>query len=1338
MTIVGHVGVSRAALTEGDASTDSPPDPVSSASSGLPGPTPQAASPARASISSYVPGEIIVRTRSGGSGGSAASLLPGSRSLKSFRHLRGLELLELPAQLSVSAAITQLQRNPIVLYAEPNMTFTRQDTFPNDPDFGLLWGMHNTGQSGGTVDVDIDAPAAWDSVTGSEDVIVGVIDTGVNYNHPDLAANMWTNPREIAGNGIDDDDNGYIDDVHGIDTVNGDSDPNDDNGHGSHCSGTIAGRGDNGTGVAGVSWRAQIIGCKFLSSGGSGSTAGAIECLDYFLGLKAAGIDVVATSNSWGGGGFSQALLDAIAAHRDANMLFVAAAGNNGANADVSPMYPAAYDVDNILSVAAINRLGNLASFSNYGLTSVDLGAPGVDVYSTWLGTGYNTISGTSMACPHVTGAVALLKASDPMLTGAEIRAQIMANGKPLASLDGKTVTGNLLLALATPPPDADGDGMPDEWELLHGLDPNDASDAALDPDADGLSNLEEYKKLTDPNHADSDADGLLDGEEVNLYGTDPNNADTDGDGLSDGAEVITHGTDPRDADSDNDRLNDGEEINLYGTDPNNADTDGDTFDDGIEVRLGTDPLDPNDYPDFVPLRVGLAFAVVNNTWAADVQESLLSTGLVSEVVWLDVYNSTPSVAELLSFDAIMVTGWNWFLDRNAFGNNVADYHDAGGAVVATTFAMDSGGGGWDLGGRWDTDGYSPLNDGPYVLDLPSVMVIDDATHAIMEGVSSFDGGGHSYRHTTDIAVGASQQAHWSDDNPLVVVKEVGDHPIVALNFFPVSSNVESGFWQANTDGARLMANALRYAAGGLPSGPIPPVPDFGFSCDGLSCAFIDQSSDANGSIASWSWDFGDGGTANVQNPSHAYVTTGVYQVTLTVVDSEGLSASLTQAVAITLPPVAAFAVSCNELSCSFTDQSSDADGTIVGWSWSFGDGGSATAQNPSHTYPASGTYLVTLTVIDNDGLSAEASAEVTVSASRVCEQAAAFADDFENGLGQFTTTGITVTSILASGPGGTGSYGANIDGIGSLVSRTIDTTGFSDMTLQYWMAGNGYDSGEYARVDYCVGNCGVEANWVNLVTVNSADPWTFYSHTLPAAAEGITTLQLRWVAQTWGWFEWTRIDDIELLGTKCVEVECRIDVDCDDGLFCNGAETCDGISCVAGVPPCGQGACDEETDSCLPVCNDALLIDENFGDALLGDFTPYGWVTIGLTAGAHPEAADFYGVAIDGPGNIRSAAVDASLASGMQLSFWMRSNGQVSGEQAVVDYCIGGCDDEANWAALASQPVASDWIFYALDLPAAAEGATALSLRWSSEMGAGFGKWVHVDDIKLSATVCE
>jgi len=338
-----------------------------------------------------------------------------------------------------------------IVYMEPNFSLGVGDTLmgaPSDPDFSRLWGLHNIGQAGGRSDADIDGPQAWDLTTGSDNVVIAIIDTGIDYTHPDLAGNIWTNPGEIPGNGRDDDGNGYVDDVHGYDFANNDGDPRDDQSHGTHVAGTIGGTANNGIGVAGVNWDVQLMALKFLDSSGSGSTADALEAIDYATKMKRDyGINIVATNNSWGGGFYSSAMKNAIEAGGDAGILFVAAAGNSSFNSDLLPSYPAGYDSDAIISVAATDHNDQMASFSNYGRSSVDLGAPGAEIYSTVLNGRYDSYSGTSMATPHVAGVVGLLAAYDPQASIAQIKAAILNGADPISSLDGRTVTGARLNA---------------------------------------------------------------------------------------------------------------------------------------------------------------------------------------------------------------------------------------------------------------------------------------------------------------------------------------------------------------------------------------------------------------------------------------------------------------------------------------------------------------------------------------------------------------------------------------------------------------------------------------------------------------------------------------------------------------------------------------------------------------------------------------------------------------------------------------------------------------------------------------------------------------------------
>jgi len=372
--------------------------------------------------------------------------------------------LGLPGQLLVTATgapasvRAHLRSVPAVQAFERNGALSATATMPNDPRFasGDLWGLHNTGQSGGTADADIDAPEAWDISTGSSAVVVAVIDTGIQIDHPDLKDNIWTNPGETPGDGIDNDGNGFVDDVNGWDFYNKDASvydgPDDD--HGTHVAGTIAARGNNGTGVVGVSWNTKIMSLKFLGPTG-GFTSDAISAVNYATMMKNRGVNVPVTSNSWGGGGPSAALKTAIEAGGSAGILFVAAAGNGGFdgvgdNNDSSPSYPASYDSACIVAVAATDRNDGIASFSNFGVQTVDLGAPGVNITSAWPGSSYDTISGTSMATPHVSGVAALAVSVDPTLTVPQLKEALLASVDKIPSLTGKTVTGGRLNARKT------------------------------------------------------------------------------------------------------------------------------------------------------------------------------------------------------------------------------------------------------------------------------------------------------------------------------------------------------------------------------------------------------------------------------------------------------------------------------------------------------------------------------------------------------------------------------------------------------------------------------------------------------------------------------------------------------------------------------------------------------------------------------------------------------------------------------------------------------------------------------------------------------------------------
>jgi len=411
----------------------------------------------------YVPGEVIVKYNDGtiaalaseGTGPVALNSV-GAEIADDFssEDLGGMQALELTGQTSVKEAINELEQSPYVAYAEPNyiISLSLPETepagpdnisalsalsYPNDPKYSDQWALHNSGQTGGISDADIKAPGGWDITTGSQNVVVAVIDTGVDYNHPDLAANIWTNPGEIPGNGIDDDNNGYVDDVHGYDFINNDNDPMDDNGHGTHCAGVIGAIGNNGVGIAGVAWNVKIMPLKFLRSDGNGDTAASLNAIAY---AKKMGADII--SCSWGGTSKSQALSDAI---DSTDALFACAAGNEGANNDITGHYPSGFDSPQIISVAASNANDQMPSFSNYGATKVDVAAPGDAILSTYTsssGNQYVKMKGTSMATPHVAGLAALLLSQDSTLSPYQLKTKIMDNVDKLSAFSGKTVSG--------------------------------------------------------------------------------------------------------------------------------------------------------------------------------------------------------------------------------------------------------------------------------------------------------------------------------------------------------------------------------------------------------------------------------------------------------------------------------------------------------------------------------------------------------------------------------------------------------------------------------------------------------------------------------------------------------------------------------------------------------------------------------------------------------------------------------------------------------------------------------------------------------------------------------
>ena len=358
----------------------------------------------------------------------------------------GVSVVKLPAGLPVEEAVKRYESLPGVEYAEPDFVMRESALYPRDPRFRTQYGLHNRGQTGGRVDADIDAPEAWSKTAGSPAAVIAIVDSGNYTRHADLRDNIWRNPGEVAGNRIDDDKNGYVDDVNGWDFAHKDNTlyhGYDEDDHGTHVAGVAAARGNNGIGISGVAWRSRIMPLKYIGPGGVGYTSDAVAAINYAVKKGAAVINISSGCDNC----FNQSMLDAIRRADAAGRVVVTTAGNTGRNNNVINHYPCNYASANIICVAATDSKDVLAGFSNYGSSTVDLAAPGVGIPGTVPNGSYASYTGTSQAAPHVAGVAALVKSKYPGLTDAGIRSRILRSVDRKAGLSGKTVTGGRLNA---------------------------------------------------------------------------------------------------------------------------------------------------------------------------------------------------------------------------------------------------------------------------------------------------------------------------------------------------------------------------------------------------------------------------------------------------------------------------------------------------------------------------------------------------------------------------------------------------------------------------------------------------------------------------------------------------------------------------------------------------------------------------------------------------------------------------------------------------------------------------------------------------------------------------
>jgi PKD repeat protein len=840
----------------------------------------------------FAPDKILVKPKAGVSlGGLNLSL--GIQVLNVFPAIGNLQVVKVPSGMTASTLIAAYAQSVLVQYAEPDF-YVHALATPDDQYYPWLWGFHNTNQFGGVAGADIDAPDAWDIQHDAGNIIVAVVDTGVRYTHEDLAAEMWVNPADGS---------------HGTNAVAGNTDPNDDYGHGTHVAGTIGAAGNNGIGVVGVAWRVQIMACKFLDSTGNGTIDGAIACLDY---ARSHGANIV--NASWGATSFtSQSLHDAIASLRDAGIMFVAAAGNSGANNDMTPLYPASYsDLNNIISVAATDPSDALASFSDYGLTNVDLGAPGATIGSCWNGSDsdYEYDDGTSMACAMMSGAVAVMEAHFPSENYQQIKQQILANVDPLPGLQGKCVTGgrlNLYKALTggTPPPPtlaAHFSANPTSGQAPLTVQFTDESTGSIAGWDWNFGDGSTHSTTQDPSHTYNAAGNFTATLTVTGAGgatSSKSQTVTVTNGTSSSQPVITlTATQP-------DAYFSGEvpgTVNFHRTgDTSQAYevnwTFGGTAVNGVDFQqlptnspfpagqsdatLTITPINHGQTGDktvIVTLASGAAYQIgsPNN---ATITIHAANTAPVAGFTANPGSGQTPLTVQFTDTSTGSPTNWNWnFGDGSADSSaqNPSHTYSTAGTFTASLTVTGNGG---------QTSSASH-----------TITVTNTSVQPVTASFSANPTSGQAPLTVTftDQSTGPVTAWNWNFGDGATSTSQNPSHTYNNAGSFTASLTVTGSGGQTSSASHTITAT----------NAPLPVTAGFAASPSSgaapLSVQFTDQST---GPVTAWNWNFGDGATSTSQNPSHTYSSTGSFTATLTVTGSSGQTSSASRSITVTNTP---------------------------------------------------------------------------------------------------------------------------------------------------------------------------------------------------------------------------------------------------------------------------------------------------------------------------------------------------------------------------------------------------------------------------------------------------